>query len=89
MPGAWDALPAIIPFFGVMAVTMCGGFTCITRRINTLSRRLTNIEMTMTAPPKPIQTPPAQTAWQPNYPITYNTYPYPSAPAPTYPQQLR
>lgn len=85
MSGVWDALP----FFGVLAFTICGGFTCMTRRMNALSRRLTNVEMAMTAPPKPVQSPPpAQVAWQqttwPTYPnYSSVTYPYPSAPTQT------
>jgi hypothetical protein len=101
MAGAFDALPVIVPFFGVMALTVCGGFTALTRRINALTRRVEVVEM---APPPQS---PAQSAWaqhqQTQWPVypSYQTpvqvqtpaptYPYPSAPpilnTTAYPQQ--
>jgi hypothetical protein len=71
MAGVFDALPVIVPFFGVMALTVCGGFTALTRRINALTRR---VEVVERAPP------PAQSAWAQHQQTQWPTYPYPSAP---------
>ena len=71
MSNAWDALPAIVPFFGALTVSLCCGIGCLNRRLNRLQHRLALLEQ--------MRPPPAPSA--PVLPI-----PPPSAP-PVYPMQ--
>jgi len=38
-----DTLPIIIPFFGVMMLTVCGGGACLWRRINRVQEQLEEV----------------------------------------------
>ena len=77
-----DALPAIVPFFGATIVSLLCGFTCLSRRVNMLQRRLEMVEQMRQAqvlqppPPTPqiLPTPPLTQPWM------YQSYPTPSAP---------
>jgi hypothetical protein len=95
MNSTWDALPVIVPFFGVLAFTVCGGFTVMTRRLNTLTQRIETVERNNLIQQTARPLPPAQAVWTPpqsQWPA-YPAYPYPSAPSimntttTTYPQQ--
>lgn len=97
-----DALPTVVPFFGVMLVTMCGGLTCLSRRLTALTRRVETLERTQPPPPQiigapkppqqlqPTWIPPPQQTW-PTYmtPSPYQAAPYPYPTAPPHEPQLR
>jgi len=51
-----EALSTVVPFFGVMVVTVCGGLTCMSRRLTALTRRVEALELGTqqpTLPPTP------------------------------------
>ncbi len=73
-----DALPAIVPFFGATIISLLCGFTCLSRRVNMLQRRLEIVEQIrqpqMPPTPQILPTPPLTQPWM------YQSYPTPSAP---------
>jgi hypothetical protein len=79
---AFEALPAIVPFFGVLMSTMAIGFCVIGRRIRVLNDRVATLEMNRTtsptivisepaplAPPPPVLRPPPVYSQPPVYPM--------------------
>jgi hypothetical protein len=89
-----DALPTVVPFFGVIMVTMCGGLTCLSRRLTALTWRVETLEREPPQvigapkppqPPQPTWIPPPQPTWPAYMTPSYQAappvaYPYPTAP---------
>lgn len=80
MSSAFDALPAIVPFFGVLLSSFTVGFCLLNRRMRNLSNRVAELESQRQNPPQilidrpPILTPPPI---YPTYPIQQQQQQYP------------
>ena len=83
MSSAWDALPAIVPFFGAIGFTLLCSLSCMNRRMNGLARRVEILEQVRIVPASTPVPPPTTIPIPPIFPQqqTYS-YPYyqPSAP---------
>ena len=86
---AWDALPAIVPFFGALTLSLCCGLNCLNRRMNRLHERLALLEqMRLPAPSAPPVLPNPPPSAPPSFVGGVSTPPsYPMPPPPTYPSQ--
>jgi hypothetical protein len=96
MSTAFDALPAIVPFFGVLFSSFTVGFCFMNRRIRRLESRVEELEIHKSSPPQIViqsteqqapryPPPPPQLIQPPVYPVQqpypyYQSYPPASAP---------
>ena len=87
MSTAFDALPAIVPFFGVLLSSFTVGFCCMNRRISRLQNRIEQLEIQRVSPPQvvieaarppppPVLTPPIYSSYPIQQQQQQYTYPY-------------
>lgn len=81
MSSVFDALPAIVPFFGVLLSSFTVGFCVLNRRMRSLTNRIADLEqrqapsqIVIDRPPPPVLTPPPI---YPSYPVQQQQYSYP------------
>lgn len=90
MSSAFEALPLIFPFFGVLSISFSVGFCMMNRRIRNLTNRIAELEAQRTTqpqivierPPPPLLTPPPIYPVQQQQPFPYYYQSPPSAPPP-------